>query len=273
MIGLSGAENWAPPALSPKALRNGSKSVRTAAAVALHAQVDSLLNGLEMAVVGVLAATVDKTAVDVESGFGLAEDLGQALLLGLVEDARRLLSKQAEQLIGEAAKGVALAAERQGLPGLPTTAIRPKDIKGQLLQVMQALRQVLGANLDKKIGGRLRKLGSSLLDQHHDGVTQLGKLREKATEMEKKIKQKLAGSDMAGKGGIAKYLPAGGLGVQLCKHRIKAALSGITSYSKAGYCQQLCRVVTTSRDQLTTHENELASVSLHRPTACVLIVC
>ena len=76
-----------------------------------------------------------------------------------------------------------------------------------------------------------------------------------------------AGSDTAGEGGIAKYLPAGGLGLQLCKDRIKTALSGVTSYSKAGYCRQLCRVVTTSRDQLTTHENELACVSLHRPTA------
>jgi hypothetical protein len=272
MIGLPGAENWAPSALSPKALRNGGIGLRTTAAVALQAQVDSLLSGLETAVVGALAEAVGKPAADIESGFGLAEDLGKALLLGLVEDARRLLSKQAEKLIGEAAKGVALAAQRR-LGATETTAIRSKDIKGRLLQVMQALCQVLDANLDKKIGGRLRKLGSSLLDQHHDGVTQLGKLREKATEMEKKIEKKLAGSETAGDGDIAKYLPAGGLGVQLCKDRIKRALSGVTSYSKASYCRQLQRVVTTSRDQLTTHENELAYVLLHRPTACVLIVC
>ena len=63
------------------------------------------------------------------------------------------------------------------------------------------------------------------------------------------------------------FLPKGALGLQLCKDRIKTALSGVTRYSKAGYCKQLCRVVTTSRDQLTTHENELAYVSLHRPTA------
>jgi O-succinylbenzoate synthase len=69
------------------------------------------------------------------------------------------------------------------------------------------------------------------------------------------------------------FFPKGALGLQLCKDRIKTTLSGVTSYSKAGYCGQLCRVVTTSRDQLTTHENELACVSLHQPIACVLIVC
>jgi hypothetical protein len=57
---------------------------------------------------------------------------------------------------------------------------------------------------------------------------------------------------------LEKFLPKGALGLQLCKDRIKTALSGVTSYSKAGYCRQLCRVLTTSRDQLTAHENELA---------------
>jgi hypothetical protein len=125
--------------------------------------------------------------------------------------------------------------------------------------VLQKLRQALDGSLDKKIGGRLRQLGSSLLDQHHDGVTQLGKLREKATEMEKKVEEKLAGSETAGEGGITKYLPKGELGLQLCKGRIKTALSGVTKYSQASACRTLCRVVSFkhSRIELTKHENEL----------------
>ena len=172
MIGLPGAENWAPSALSPKALRNGGIGLRTTAAVALQAQVESLLSGLETAVVGALAEAVGKTAMDVESGslelvaepvkdiesgFELAEELGKALVLGLVEDARRLLSKKAAKLISEAAKGVAFTAAlrlfkntrpavgKKETDGLLSKAGRiaegvqlkevVQDVKAQLLQV------------------------------------------------------------------------------------------------------------------------------------------
>jgi hypothetical protein len=77
--------------------------------------------------------------------------------------------------------------------------------------------------------------------------------------VEEQIKAKLA---LLGKGevsaeAIAKLVPKGELGLQLCKDRIKAVLRGVTSYSKAGYCWTLRRVALTSRDELTTHENEL----------------
>jgi hypothetical protein len=311
---LRDAETWTPPALPTKALRGGIKSLQLAAAAAMQAQVNTLLVGLEVGVVATLEGEAGKQPVDIESGVALAEELEKALLLGLVGDARLLVFKQGEQLITEAAKGVAFAAERRAGLAMKTKAteltplmasagmqadanpaeelepadadeasaakqwpgakepaanagnreVVTQDVKTRFLQVLQALRNLLDGSLDNKIGGRLHQLGSSLLDQHHEGVTQLGELREKGAELEKKIKEKLGGSEAA-EGDIAKYLPEGGLGAQLCKDRIKRALSGITSYSKAGCCQTLRRVVMTNRDELTTHENELAylQVTLH----------
>ena len=52
---------------------------------------------------------------DIESGTsGLAKELGKAVLWALVEDALRLLRKQAKPLVAEAAQDVAVTADRLG---------------------------------------------------------------------------------------------------------------------------------------------------------------
>ena len=97
--------------------------------------------------------------------------------------------------------------------------------------------------------------------QHHGRVKQLGALRAEADKVEQKIKRALESSEMTpiSPEQLAKYLPKGELGLQLCKGRIKTALSGVTKYSQASACQTLCRVVSFkhSRVELTKHENEL----------------
>jgi hypothetical protein len=138
----------------------------------MQAKVDTLIGSLETAVVGALGKSIGRQQMDVEngslelvvepvkdieSGFELAEEIGKALVLGLVEDARRLLSKKAAKLIGEAAKDVAFTAELRlfkntrpavgkketdGLlskegrieEGVQLTAV-VQDVKAQLLQV------------------------------------------------------------------------------------------------------------------------------------------
>jgi hypothetical protein len=53
---------------------------------------------------------------DIESGTsGLAKELGKAVLWALVEDALRLLAKNAKPLVAEAAQAVAVTADRLGV--------------------------------------------------------------------------------------------------------------------------------------------------------------
>jgi hypothetical protein len=385
------AAGWTPPPLDAKALVGGFEKLRAAVTGILQVKADALLAGFEAAVVAALKDTVLAppgeagqlaTGGDIESGGSMVEELSEAVLWGLVEGARRLLSKRLGPLLREAADAVAVAADLRLVTAQKLRAVSDaakaaeadaaeeeadallpvakrldtivEDVKDRLQIVQEALGKVLNGSLDKKISATLRVFGSSLMDKRSGGVKQLGALRTKAETLERQIKKTLAGSpaaigalavalrpafdvavggkdasmngdafkafaeavhleadetqlmkwykEMGGKTsntdsdvtfhaletwlvsqksdapdaivnwicerrGVAKFLPKGALGLQLCKDRIKTALSGVTSYSKAGYCKQLCRVVTTSRDQLTTHENELAYVSLHRPTA------
>ena len=97
--------------------------------------------------------------------------------------------------------------------------------------------------------------------QHHGQVKQLGALRAEADKVEEQIKRALESSEMTpiSPEQLAKYLPKGELGLQLCKRRVKTALGGVTKYSQASACRTLCRVVSFkhSRVELTKHENEL----------------
>ena len=83
----------------------------------MQAKAAALLEIFEAAVVKALKDTVVGERVepaasgDIESGGSVVEELREAVLWGLVEDARRLLSKRIGPLLREAAKDIAIAAE------------------------------------------------------------------------------------------------------------------------------------------------------------------
>ena len=78
----------------------------------------------------------------------------------------------------------------------PAAAVA-KDMKDRLCKVLNKLGKILNASLDKQIQQKVKKFGSSLLDNTNSGVTQLGVLKTKADELEKKLKEKLTGSKAA----------------------------------------------------------------------------
>ena len=142
-----------------------------------------------------------------------------------------LLKTQAAPLIDAAANNVALAADRRSSPpptvGLhlfaakgarakqnnraeevaeapETVALLPKasicldmlaqDLKDNLLAVLRALELLLDGSLDKNITANVRRFGSSLLDEQHGHVKQLGMLREQADKVEMQMKRHFATS-------------------------------------------------------------------------------
>jgi hypothetical protein len=260
------------PALHAKAIRSGGRALRVAAADILHAKVDALLGQLEATVVTALTEMVgedtDRQPADgIESGNGaMVEDVGRAVMWGLVADVRQLLTKLAGPLLNEAAGAIAIAADdraampRRSEPRASATELTPlvsvhvsdcpgppgrlsalsvflcksvfygafvwarrvlnrpfrwfsaradgnetavncpsvaegpetgappevavaRDMAERLQKVLEALGKALEARLDKQVGGRLRQLGSLLLERHDDRVVPLGRLREKAVEL------------------------------------------------------------------------------------------
>jgi hypothetical protein len=63
---------------------------------------------------------------------------------------------------------------------LSTEAAVTRDVRDRLLAVLRKLGQLLDGSMDKKIAGKLRRFGSSLLDGQQGHVKQLGRLREQA---------------------------------------------------------------------------------------------
>jgi hypothetical protein len=107
-------------------LHGGAKALQKVAVRVLQAKVDALIAELETCVVEALRDAVGEhpdvvtgqpvDGDDIESGTGqtgLAQELGKAVLWGLVEDARRLLVQEAAPLITQAAKAVAISADHR----------------------------------------------------------------------------------------------------------------------------------------------------------------
>ena len=228
------AAEWSPPAVDDKAVRGEAQKLETAAAKMMHAKADELFETLEAVVIKALSDTsVGGLATaapegDEHSG-GPVKELGKAVLWSLVGDARQLLAERATPLISEAAKGISFSVDRRqfeteatpllsgasdsiqaaatdvaagtdiekGLQLLSPAAVVAKDMRDQLLKVLKKLGKILNASLDKQIQRKLKKFGSSLLDKTNSGVKQLGALKRKADELEKKLKEKLTGSAAA----------------------------------------------------------------------------
>ena len=206
---------WDPPAIDVRTVQGKAQKLEAAVATMMQAKADELFEALEAAMVKALSDTsvggLSNAAENDVTSDGLVKELGKAVLCSLVEDARQLLADRATPLIGEAAKGISVAAIQQASTDVPGTETEMEallsaeegrlplaaDMKDRLCKVLNKLGKILNASLDKHIQRKVKKFGSSLLDKANGGVTQLGVLKTKAVELEKKLKEKLTGSAVA----------------------------------------------------------------------------